>query len=73
MTNAYVRVRGGAFDRVFARRCLDFVYAVFPDAKLYACGEFGGLMVKNEGDVCGFAMSMNFSDPASNPWAESGA
>jgi hypothetical protein len=68
MTCAFVRVRGGIFDRIFIRRDLDFLYAVFPDARLYSLGEFEGLIAKSGDDICGFIMSMNVCDPDGNPW-----
>ena len=70
MTSAFVRVMGGTFDKIFRRAELDFLYAIYPDAKLYACEGFDGLMAKSGDDVCAFTMSMRLADPNGNPWQQ---
>ena len=67
MTSAYVRVIGESVDLVFVRRDLDFLYAVFPEARLYSRKGLTMLIAKNGDDICAIIMGIIFYNTY-GPW-----
>jgi hypothetical protein len=62
MTKWLVRFISGADKRVtLRRRDVDFIYALYPDAKFYVGKDPGCIICKDGGEICAFVMGMRLA------------